>query len=88
MKTIRNYVYAALLAASALTFVPSAASAQEMAKGKFTLTHDVRWQNAVVPAGEYRFSLDSEGAGGMLMSSRRAQRIHVHGARHRGHQAV
>jgi hypothetical protein len=67
MKTIRNYVYAALLAASALTFSPTPACAQEMAKGKFTLTHDVRWQNAVVPAGEYRFSLDSEGAGGMLM---------------------
>lgn len=67
MKTIRNYVYAALLAASALTFTPSPVCAQEMAKGKFTLAHDVRWQNAVVPAGEYRFSLDFQGAGGVLM---------------------
>jgi len=70
MKTLRNYVYAALLAASALSFTPSLASAQERAYGKFTLTHDVHWQNALVPAGDYRFSIDSEGPSGMLTLSK------------------
>lgn len=66
MTTFRKFVYAALLAATSLTFTPSLASAQERAHGNFTLTHDVRWQSALVPAGDYRFSLDSDGASGML----------------------
>jgi len=61
MKTIRNYVYAAMLAASAFTLLPNVASAQEPAHGKFTLTHDVRWQSATVPAGEYEFTFNPEG---------------------------
>jgi len=66
MTTIRKFVYAALLAVTSLTFAPSLASAQEQAQGRFTLSHDVRWQNAIVPAGEYRFSLDSDGPSSML----------------------
>jgi hypothetical protein len=58
MKSIRNYVYAAILAASALNFAPSLASAQEPAHGKFTLTHEVHWGNAKLPAGEYEFSFN------------------------------
>jgi hypothetical protein len=58
MKSIRNYVYAAVLAATALNFAPTLASAQEPAHGKFTLTHDVRWGIAKLPAGEYAFSFD------------------------------
>lgn len=58
MKNIRSYVYAAVLAACALNLAPSLASAQEPAQGKFTLSHDVRWGNAQVPAGEYAFSFD------------------------------
>jgi len=65
--TIRKFAYAALLAVSSLSFAPSSASAQENARGTFTLSHDVRWQNAVVPAGEYRFSLDSDGPASMLV---------------------
>ena len=67
MTTIRKFAYAALLAVTSLTFASSLASAQEKAHGAFTLTHDVRWENAVVPAGEYRFSLDSDSASGMLV---------------------
>ena len=67
MKTIRKFAYAALLAATSLSFSSSPASAQENARGRFTLTHDVRWQNAMVPAGEYRFSLDSDGPASMLV---------------------
>jgi len=70
MTSIRKFVYATLLAATTLSFTPSLASAQEKAYGKFTLTHEVHWQNAVVPAGEYRFSLDSGGALGVLTLSK------------------
>lgn len=65
--TIRKFAYAALLAVTSLSFSPSPVSAQENARGNFTLTHDVRWQNAIVPAGEYRFSLDSDGPASMLV---------------------
>jgi hypothetical protein len=67
MTTIRKFGFAALLAVTSLSFVPSPASAQENARGTFTLTHDVRWQNALVPAGEYHFSLDSDGPASMLV---------------------
>ena len=66
MTSIRNFVYAGLLAFTALNLAPSLARAQEVARGQFTLPREVRWQNAVVPAGDYRFSLESSGAAGML----------------------
>jgi hypothetical protein len=65
-KSIRNFAYASLLALSALTFTTTLASAQE-AHGNFTLTHNVRWQNAAVPAGEYKFSIESRGPSEMLV---------------------
>ena len=68
MTNIRKFVYATLLALSALA--PTLASAQEPARGEFKLPHDVHWQNAVVPAGEYRFSFEADGAMGMLTLSR------------------
>lgn len=58
MTTIRKFVYAAVLGATAMNFAPSLAAAQEPAHGKFTLKHNVSWGNAVVPAGEYEFSYD------------------------------
>ena len=70
MTSIRKFVYATLLALTSLSFAPSLAPAQEMAYGKFTLPHNVHWQNALVPAGEYRFSLDSNGAAGLLTLSK------------------
>jgi len=65
MKSIRKFAYAAVLTLSALNFAPSLASAQDEG-GKFTLPHEVLWQNAVVPAGEYRFSLQPMGPSEML----------------------
>jgi len=70
MTTIRKFVYTMLLALSTLSFEPALASAQEPARGQFTLPHDVHWQNALVPAGEYRFSYQADGAMGMLTLSR------------------
>jgi len=66
MTSIRKFVYTALLAATTLSFAPSLAHAQEPVRGEFTLSHEVHWQNAVVPAGDYRFSLQPEGAASML----------------------
>lgn len=65
MTSLRKFVYASLLALTALNLVPAMA-AQSGAQGKFTLPHDVHWQNAVVPAGDYRFSLDNNGSLGVL----------------------
>jgi hypothetical protein len=66
MKTIRNYVYAAILAASALNFAPSLASAQESARGTFTLPHEVHWGIAKLSAGDYAFSFDPDNGTRML----------------------
>ena len=65
MKSIRRFVYAAVLVLSALNFAPSVASAQD-AVGTFTLTHEVRWQNAIVPAGKYRFTMGANGPSELL----------------------
>jgi hypothetical protein len=69
MKSIRKSVYAAVLVVSALSFAPSLASAQD-ASGTFTLTHEVRWQNATVPAGKYRFTVAVHGAAELLTLSK------------------
>ena len=58
MITIRKYVYGALLAVTTLNFTSSLLAAEAPAHGKFTLTHDVRWGNALVRAGAYEFSFD------------------------------
>jgi hypothetical protein len=65
MNSICRFVYATALVLSALNFSPSLASAQEAA-GTFTLTHEVRWQNAVVPVGKYRFTIGASGRSDML----------------------
>jgi len=70
MKTIRNYIYAAMLAASALNFTPTLASAQEAAHGKFTLTHEVHWGNAKLPAGDYMFSFNPDNGSRLLSLSK------------------
>ena len=58
MQRIRKFVYAGLLALAAMSFTPNVTAAEEQAHGKFTLTHDVHWGSALVPAGEYEFSYD------------------------------
>jgi hypothetical protein len=70
MTSIRNFAYAALLAFTALNLAPTLASAQEPASGKFTLTHEVHWGNAKVPAGDYEFSFDPDTTAPMLHLSK------------------
>ncbi len=69
MKAIRKFAYAAVLTLSAINFTPSLASAQDEG-GTFTLPHEVHWQNVVVPAGDYRFSLQAMGPMQMLTLTR------------------
>ena len=66
MTSIRKFAYAALLAFTTLNTAPSLVSAQEAARGKFTLTHDVYWGSAKVPAGDYEFSYDPDANTRML----------------------
>jgi hypothetical protein len=66
MRSLRRFVYSVVLALSALTFTPSPASAQEL-HGSFTLSHEVRWQNYVVPAGDYRFEVQRKGPSALLL---------------------
>jgi hypothetical protein len=68
MSLTRKFLYAAVLALSSLT--PALVAGQEMARGEFNLPHDVHWQNASVPAGQYRFTFEGSGAGGMLVLSK------------------
>jgi len=60
MKSLRNRIL--ILAAAglmAIGFGASASQAQAIYKGSFTLDHDVRWQNATMPAGDYTFAVQS-----------------------------
>lgn len=66
MTTIRKFVYTALLAGAAMNLAPATAAAEEPAHGKFKLTHEVHWGNAVIPAGEYSFSYDPFGTAPVL----------------------
>ena len=70
MTSIRRFIYASLLVLTTLNLAPSLASAQEPASGRFTLPHDVLWGKANVPAGDYRFSYDSNGISGVLSLSK------------------
>jgi hypothetical protein len=66
MTSIRRFVYAAALTLTAFSFAPSLASAQE-ARGRFVLTHEVHWQSALLPAGEYEFSSQPAGPSEILL---------------------
>jgi hypothetical protein len=75
MTSIRKFAYAALLVVTTLNLAPSIAAAQEPARGRFTLAHDVHWGNAKVPAGEYEFFFDTDGISPVL----RLNKLNGHG---------
>jgi hypothetical protein len=60
MTSLRNrfltFVAAGLLS---IGLGASAAQAQAVYKGSFTLDREVRWQNATMPAGDYTFTVES-----------------------------
>jgi hypothetical protein len=70
MTSLRKFAFAALLAAAAFTLAPSSALAQQPARGHFTLTHDVLFGNARIPAGDYEFSYDPQNTAPFLNLSK------------------
>jgi hypothetical protein len=66
MRSIRKVAYAAVLGLSIFTIQPTLAAAED-ARGVFTLSHEVHWQNSVLGAGDYAFSLKEAGRPTFLM---------------------
>ncbi len=66
MRSIRKFAYAAVLALSVFTIQPTLAAAED-ARGVFTLTHEVHWQNCVLGPGDYSFSIKGDEPRAILM---------------------
>jgi hypothetical protein len=66
MRSIRKFAYAAVLGLSIFAIQPTLAAAEE-ARGVFTLSQEVHWQNAVLGPGDYAFSLKGAGRPTFLM---------------------
>jgi hypothetical protein len=61
MKSIRSFSLFKVLVLAIATIGASAIPAHaQLTTGTFTLTHKVRWVDAVLPAGNYEFSLESQ----------------------------
>jgi hypothetical protein len=65
MRSIRKFAHAAVLCLSMFTIQPTLAAAED-AHGSFTLSHEVHWQNCVLRAGEYAFSIKTIGPSELL----------------------
>ena len=70
MTSIRTFAFAALLAAVTFIIAPSSASAQQPARGHFTLTHEVLFGNTRIPVGDYEFSYDPQNTAPFLNLSK------------------
>jgi len=70
MISFRKFAFAALLAVTTFNIAPNLLSAQEPASGKFTLTHEVRWSNATIPAGSYKFTYNPDAVSPVLLLNR------------------
>jgi hypothetical protein len=66
MRSLRKFAYAAALTLSIFAVQPTPANAED-ARGVFKLAHDVHWQNHVLPAGDYAFTLKSMGQPFLLL---------------------
>jgi hypothetical protein len=60
MRSIRKFAYVAVLSLSIFSTQPTLAVAED-ARGVFTLSHEVHWQNYVLRPGDYEFSLGASG---------------------------
>ncbi len=70
MKKIQNLTTVKLFAVplvATLLFAAGANAQMNAYAGKFTLPHEVRWGLAVLPAGDYRFTLSSATTWGMIL---------------------
>ena len=60
MKSIRSSMLLKVLVLAVGTLGAGVSSAHaQSANGRFTLTHDTRWGNVLLPPGDYTFSLQS-----------------------------
>jgi hypothetical protein len=60
MKSLRNRILTLVaVGLMSIGFSASASHAQAIYKGTFTLDHEIRWQNATMPAGDYTFTVAS-----------------------------
>lgn len=59
MKNLIRMFAAAAIAAIAICASATPAAAQNAFQGSFTLPNDVRWQSAMLPAGDYTFAMKS-----------------------------
>jgi hypothetical protein len=66
MRSLRKFAYAAVLGLSFFSIQPALAAAED-ARGVFTLSHEVHWQNHVLRPGDYAFSLKEAGRPTFLM---------------------
>lgn len=66
MRSIRKFACAAVLGLSIFAIQPTLAAAED-ARGVFTLSQEVHWQNAVLGPGDYAFSLKGAGRPTFLM---------------------
>jgi len=57
-KACSNFLKVGVAAAVAAVFSASAASAQPLVKGTFTLPYEVHWGKAILPPGEYSITID------------------------------
>ena len=58
-KTISSFLQVLAFVALAGILVPRVATAQQDESGRFTLPMEVHWGAAVLPAGDYSFSVDT-----------------------------
>jgi len=66
MRSIRRFSFAVVLTLGALGQYAGLAHAQSTVEGRFNLPYEVRWENTVVPPGDYEFYLRSAGASELL----------------------
>jgi hypothetical protein len=66
MRSLRKLAYAATLALSMFTILPTLAAAED-AHGNFTLSHEVHWQKVLLRPGSYSFSIKTMGASEFLI---------------------
>lgn len=61
MKWICKFARTGVFILGSFTLICISAFGQN-ARGIFTLNHEVRWQNEVIPPGEYKFSVEMRGS--------------------------
>jgi len=59
MKPLTRILAIAAIGFASICASVNPASAQNAFQGRFTLAHEIRWQSAVLPAGDYTFAMES-----------------------------